>query len=220
MGRSLSALSLYWRLDDMREISQETHEILKSQRMLGVNKYNYELKLDGVDYYSDIENTIYQFVHNSADWGDYCIRSDGKVLFAYLLDTEIYLKVIESESEMLSEYNTGINGDLFYTLGEVKDLSCFTLLRLSNGKIMLALTDIGNFNNNIPYTTKIFISDNGLGNDFYLANTLHSSQRIGTDKTYCRSYISKPVQDAQGGIYFTTWKRRTSSSYDLSLIHI
>lgn len=199
----------------MRAINENTLSILKSQRMIGQDRFNYELKLEGYEAgYSDIKETLTQTINDSALFADYCIRADGKVLLAYLKGAGIYLKVIDSEDEMLSTYNSGSGGNLFYTLGEVESLSCFTLLRLKNSKLLLIITDIGSFANAIPFATKIYTSENGLGDDFILTSTLSQRTRTKADKTYCKSYVSKAAQADDGSVIFATYKSRASGSYD------
>lgn len=208
MGRSLSALSLYWRLDDMREISQETQEILKSQRMLGVNKYNYELKLEGVDFYSGINEIKRGYVIDSDHddphkFADFVIRSDGKVLFAYIKEEKIYLKIIENEQTMVSVNDIGADGDLFYTLSAHMDgdFSCFSLLRLKNGKILLFINDIGNMVGPIPMGTRVYISNNGLGDDFILHTILSEHNKQIDGSTYNKRLVSKGTQAENGDIF-------------------
>jgi hypothetical protein len=205
----------------MRPISEATLAVLKSQNLTGQDKFNYELKLEGYEAgYSDIQETLAQTVNAAAEWADYCIRSDGKVLFAYLSGKDIYLKTIESEDVMLSTYDSGSGGTLFYSLIELVRKQCFSLIRLNNGKLLLIINDMGDYTTAIPYTLKVYTSNNGLGTDFVLTSTLHSSARIRVLTGFCNHMVSKPAQASDGSIIFAACERRSYSGYDFASLVI
>jgi len=183
----------------MRPISETTLAILKSQNLIGQNKFSHSLRLEGVDFYSAITEIKTNTIHDNADFGDYCIRADGQVLFAYSVGTGIYLKIIQSENEMLSTSKTGTGGTLFYTLARVS-FPAFSLLKLKNGKLLLIIADVGSYTNNIPYSTKAYISENGLGTDFTLKSTIYSQARYSSEETFAFHGVTKPYQMADGSI--------------------
>lgn len=190
----------------MRTISDATLAILKSQNLTGQDKFNHQLMLEGVDYYSDITGASTNTV-SSGTVGDFCLRSDGKILYAYKTGQQIYLNVIDKEEDLMSVANIGSGGTLFYTVNapEPINTSGYTsvrLFRLKSGKILLLINEYGasgggNFKN------LVFRSDDGLGSIFTLISTLYE-RAIDVDRwTYGvqSTDIAKPVQGPDGTIY-------------------
>lgn len=203
MGRSLSALSLYWRLDDMREISQETQEILKSQRMLGVNKYNYELKLEGIEAYGDIIGTYLNNVMTSArlKGADAVVRNDGKLLVVYQIGASLYSKVLDSETELLSVTNCLAGGTMIYTfLDDSNSRLGFSILKLKNGKILLFINENGDYAASRKHECLVYESATGLGTDFILKTTIVSQNRTHDSDSWMRNSIGKATQLPDGSI--------------------
>lgn len=201
----------------MRPISEPTLAILKSQNLTGQNKFNHQLRLEGTDYYSDVKETLTNTVKSESVWADYCIRADGKVLVAYLEGTGIYLSVIDSEEDMLSIADSAAGGTLFYTLGGINKVQCFSLLRLKNGKILFFINDIGHKANNIPHAIKVFESANGLGDDFTLKTTFSNYTRQSDLSDYMNALTSKAVQSDNGKIWlFAGGNAYIAYGYDLT----
>lgn len=186
---------------DMRAINENTLEILKSQKMIGQDKFNYNLRLEGVDYYTDVKETKTNVISNNSSYGDMAIRSDGKILLATSLGVNIYLSVINSEQEMMTAPNSGNAQTLFYSVRNKLGQRYHSLLRLKNGKILLFISDKGNKTDNIPFTIKCFESANGLGDDFVLKSTLYSQDRMNTGEEYTKNLLTKASQADDGAIF-------------------
>lgn len=160
----------------MREMKPETIELLKSRKMIGADKFNYELKLEGSEYYSEVKERKTIRVAVNKTGGDFVIRSDGKVLFLYKFGSGVYLKVIDSENHLMSQEISVTDGTLFYSCATSHGKRNASLLRLKNGKIWLFIIDIG-VTNGSSMTIKLYESINGLGDDFAYKSTIYEVVR-------------------------------------------
>jgi len=185
----------------MREISQETQEILKSQKMIGQDKFSYELDIEGFEGYSDIKESIVRTFRSGGFYGDFCIRADGKILATYRIDNKIMLSVVDTEDELLSSNDAVIaNEQEFTTITFVSGYErSSVLLKLKNGKILLFVYERGN-QTTANHFIKLYISDNGLGNDFVLNQTISSINTIGNTVSINDNGLGKPIQLNSGRV--------------------
>lgn len=192
----------------MREISEATLAILKSQNLTGQNRFSHSLKLEGVDYYTDIKSSFETVLKTSATSADFVIRADGKVLVVYSIGLDIYVSYLNSEMEMMIGDNGSLatNGVLFYTLANGSETNNFKLLKLKNGRILLFISDMGLQSENKPFCIKVYESINGLGTDFALLSTMFTKDRSSTDNRCLHNTISKPIQLNNGKICFICYR--------------
>ncbi|MBR0576746.1 hypothetical protein KCG48_10420 [Proteiniclasticum sp. BAD-10] len=192
----------------MRPISEETLSILKSQNLTGQNRFAHSLRFEGTDYYSPIQDQRTIQVSSTLWSPDFVIRSDGKVLACGITKSgSVYLKVVESERIFTTEPNTLDGATVFYQGSPLSDKPSSwdkaRLFRSKSGKIHLFIIDGGEINI-APYKVLHFISQNGLGTDFVLKNTIVSWARLsdgpGT-QYFDTAGICKPCQDNDGAIY-------------------
>jgi hypothetical protein len=209
----------------MRPISENTYNVLKSQSMLGQNKYNYELKLEGLDQYGEPEGTFLNSVRTTArvTQMDCVIRSDGKVLAVYNIGAAIYYKIVESENDLLSTPDCLAGATLLYTMLDYDPkFVSYSTLKLKNGRILLFINERGNNVASRKHEVKVFESASGLGTDFVLKANIVSQNRTGnTSNTWARPSIGKATQLKDGSIIIAgnigIWKY---SDYDVFTIAV
>lgn len=188
----------------MREITEETYNLLKSQNMLAQNKYNYEMKLEGVEQYGDVVGTFENGIHDNAGSMvmDFVIRNDGKVFVMYNISENIYYKVLNNEQELLSTNKAIEGGTLFYTIqSPFSELhrKRFSLLKLRSGKIMVFIYEVGIYGS-IPHSVKIYESNSGLGTDLEYKRDLIVQERNNGDNTWARGIIGNAIELANGDL--------------------
>lgn len=197
----------------MRPISDETLAILKGQNLTGQNRFAHSLKLEGAEYYSDIQDVKSVTLKSDIMFLDFAIRSDGKVLVAYVTNTgEVRLSVVESEEILISANNTVPNGTLFTTV--IGGPNPISLLRLKNGRILLFVATIGN-SVDIPWSIKVYESADGLGDDFLLKATVYNYQRLTSSKwgTLAASVSKTMVMDDGSIIIAVSFPYNDSGSF-------
>lgn len=173
----------------MRQPKETTYDAIKQGKMLGVNKFGYQLQIEDVSQYgpitstsdtrvSDISANGYRGIHSMS----MVTRRDGKILIAYGNVNDVILKVVDSEETIRTDPNFADGGTVFTTIlnvDRVEDYcqysSRINLLKLKNGKIQLYVLNTGT-PGSVPWTVKLYESESGLGDDFILKSTPFSYQ--------------------------------------------
>lgn len=177
----------------MRPMKESTYNAIKNRNMTGANRFNHEVLIDGYKAgYGEMKD--YKTISVSgSEFADLCMRSDGKILMLIKRGNSLYLKTADNDAALgLTETYSG--GDLFLTELEIQG----RLLRLKNGQILLFTKSRGDATN--PHQSKVYRSNNGLGTDFTLINTLFTTPKTSNHLFYWDG-LPKPIQIETGTIF-------------------
>ena len=87
----------------MRPIKESTYNAIKSRSMIGASSFKHKIMIDGEPVgYGNVQNSTAVTLKN-VKWLDFAVRSDGKVVVAYVTSGgEVRISIVESEEELIS----------------------------------------------------------------------------------------------------------------------
>lgn len=195
----------------MRKISEETLDILKSQNLIGQNKYSYDVEIAGQVTHEDFTSMNTRYILQDSEKtfgaGNHIHRADGKVLFTYFDSGATKVAVLENEDELFLETNKAMETAItvydrsYYTSGpKVSSM----LMRTKSNKLYLFILDHGIYDNpDRPQKVMLYESENKEGTDFQYKKTIYehstTAQYISSGHLY-NSRLNPPVQLSTGRI--------------------
>lgn len=207
----------------MRLMSGKMLELLKSQKMIGANKFNYDLKLEGISMYSPPDGAK----SNTVDDGlitttfDFVTQSNGNTVAVYVRGLEVRVCNVLTEESLFSTPNILDEGVLLTTVQRTINRTNAKLLKLADDSIIIIVTDPGHFVNNIPFSVKVYRSEFGTIDGFVEWSTIWSGALTRADSSsYGKSCVAKPTQLNNGRIVAGFHRFITESGYDMSRICI
>jgi hypothetical protein len=213
----------------MRTIPAAIKTLLKSRSMLGEDAPRAQVTLlDKSAGYTDPIWTTPQYVRGTPlvgsiywGYGNWVIRSDGRVLVTYFNSNEknVYLSYVDTEDELLyasqacatNEWVHETLTGLGHTQGTGDCRS--TLFKLSSGKILLFVYEPGACTTGATCFLKCYESVNGLGTDFALKATIYTKTQASNANAFTpyNACCGVAIQSNTGRILVTFGRLTTVS---------
>lgn len=209
----------------MQTMSTEMATLLKSGKMIGVNKPTHEITIgegsggindvqwEGIKVIRGVYSGTYEghyqyYAEPGFGGGDFVTRADGKILVTYsnYVENKIYLSVVDSEDDIFyfdnkCAVNEWVFDTLVNVLGAPYTQSVSRFQKLPNGEILLYIMDHGIEDINGVMLVKVYKSANGLGTDFTLVNTLYDlTYHNGSIFTLNSCHLGRAIQLESGRI--------------------